>query len=145
MLTPRPVAPAVPVLSLPLSSAIGSIHHVDCNECADLLEARGRCRARGDETEVRRIDTDLDAHCAERHVQGRSPAWAPGLDEFAVDLSNDASVAGQVVGWDGAEVILRVPGEDQLRHTSTFRQANVLEELSVKNSLLNRRGGGLPW
>ncbi|RLV10375.1 hypothetical protein CTZ27_03975 [Streptomyces griseocarneus] len=127
------------MISLPHSSAIGSIHYVDCDACVSLLEARGRYHARGDEEGTQRIDVDLAAHCVERHAQGETPKRAPRLDDFAADTSTGKPVAGQVIGWDGAEVILRVPGEDEPRHSSTFRQATVAEEVSVKNALLNHR------
>ncbi|RLV10248.1 hypothetical protein CTZ27_03250 [Streptomyces griseocarneus] len=149
MVTPQPVPATVPsyqpVIPMPHTSAMGPVYVVNCGECVRELEARGRARARGDEAAVRRIDEYLDAHRAECRMQGGAPAWVPGLGEFAVDLSHGDAVAGQVVGRDGQEAILRVPGEDEPRHTSTFRQASVLEELSVKNAVVNRRRGGLPW
>ncbi|MEV8477170.1 hypothetical protein [Streptomyces sp. NPDC051173] len=54
---------------MPLSSAIGSIHYVDCGECVSLLKARSRYREHGDEAGVQRINDDLAAHCAKRHVR----------------------------------------------------------------------------
>ncbi|MCC3769912.1 hypothetical protein [Streptomyces sp. UNOC14_S4] len=131
--------PSPPVISLPLSSAIGSIHYVDCGECVSLLEARGRCRARDDEAGMRRIDADLTAHCAKRHAHERTPEWQPQHGDFAVDTSAGEPVAGQVVGWDGTEAILCTPGEKTPRHTAAFRRATVAEELSVKTALRH------PW
>ncbi|MCC3772506.1 hypothetical protein [Streptomyces sp. UNOC14_S4] len=68
---PPTLAPASPVISLPLSSAIGSIHYVDCTTCVSLLRARSRYRERGDETGVQKINDDLAAHCAKRHVRAQ--------------------------------------------------------------------------
>ncbi|RLU80478.1 hypothetical protein CTZ27_35215 [Streptomyces griseocarneus] len=68
MLTPGPVPP---VVSLLLSSTIGSIHYVDCTTCVSLLRARSRHRERGDETRVQEINDDLAAHCAKRHMRAR--------------------------------------------------------------------------
>ncbi|MCC3768769.1 hypothetical protein, partial [Streptomyces sp. UNOC14_S4] len=69
----------------------------------------------------------------------RVPKWIPALGEFAVDTSTCTPVTGEVRGWDGEEVILRVPGEEKPRRTKHFRRAKVSEELSAKNALANRR------
>ncbi|RLU86306.1 hypothetical protein CTZ27_25370 [Streptomyces griseocarneus] len=61
--------PSPPVIPMPHSSAIGSVHYVGCDECVALRQARGRHRARGDEAGVRRIDVGLTAHCTERHAR----------------------------------------------------------------------------
>ncbi|RLV08990.1 hypothetical protein CTZ27_09740 [Streptomyces griseocarneus] len=135
MVTPRPLVPSPPVVSLPLSSAIGSIHYVDCPACVSLLQERDGYRKRGDE-----IDAALTDHCAKRHMQGEAPAWVPGLGDFAVDTSVGDGHAGEVIGWDGEEVILRLPDDEEPRRTTGFRPATQSEALSAKLAFRNRQG-----
>ncbi|RLU85010.1 hypothetical protein CTZ27_27095 [Streptomyces griseocarneus] len=76
MLTPPPIGMpktyyAAPVVTVPHSSAIGSINYVTCQTCRDLIAARDKCRARSDVAGVKRIEADQAAHCAKRHVRAR--------------------------------------------------------------------------
>ncbi|MGW1074080.1 hypothetical protein [Streptomyces sp. NPDC002537] len=74
-----------------------------------------------------------------RPLAGPSPEWVPRLGGFVVDTSADEDVTGEVRGWDGEEVTLCVPGEEELRYTRRYREATMKEALPVKTALLNLR------
>ncbi|MEV6674064.1 hypothetical protein [Streptomyces sp. NPDC051162] len=71
MLMPRPISPAYecpPVVSMPHSSAVGSIHYVDCGTCVSLITSRDKCQERSDENGVRKLAAALTDHCIKRHA-----------------------------------------------------------------------------
>ncbi|MFI1796337.1 hypothetical protein ACH427_03105 [Streptomyces sp. NPDC020379] len=73
MLMPRPISPAYgspPVVSMPHSSAIGSIHYVDCRICVKLIKARDACLERGDNPNAQKFADALTDHRAKRHTAG---------------------------------------------------------------------------
>ncbi|MGW1076330.1 hypothetical protein [Streptomyces sp. NPDC002537] len=59
---------AAPVVTVPHSSAVGSINYVTCQTCRDLMATRDKRQARGDVTGVKKIDADQAAHDQKHHM-----------------------------------------------------------------------------
>ncbi|MFI1180972.1 hypothetical protein ACH4UT_15665 [Streptomyces sp. NPDC020799] len=73
---PRPLSPAYdfpPVVSMPHTSAVGSVHYVDCDSCVHLIKARNACLECGDGAGARKVDNVLTDHRIKRHAMA-----APG-------------------------------------------------------------------
>lgn len=56
-----------PVISMPHSSAQGSVHMVDCGECVRLILERDAVLEGGDFVTARRYATALTVHCRHAH------------------------------------------------------------------------------
>lgn len=63
-----PVTYRPPVISLPHTSAVGSLGHVTCETCVDLITQRNACWAHGDETGARVKAAVLADHSREHHT-----------------------------------------------------------------------------
>ncbi|MDT0451705.1 hypothetical protein [Streptomyces hesseae] len=63
-----PVTYRPPVISLPHTSAVGSLGHVTCETCKDLITERNVRRAHGDETGARAKATALADHSRNHHT-----------------------------------------------------------------------------
>ncbi|RLU99414.1 hypothetical protein CTZ27_15940 [Streptomyces griseocarneus] len=68
------------------------------------------------------------------------PPWVPNIGDLAVDTSSARALVGEVIGWDGTELILRpLSRNGKPWHTSSYRPAELREKLRAKLAEVNRR------
>ncbi|MEV5506062.1 hypothetical protein [Streptomyces orinoci] len=74
MMMPRPIAMpltmthAAPVVTVPHSSAMGSVNYVTCDACVQFMRARDACLERGDGSSARELGKALREHNKRRHM-----------------------------------------------------------------------------
>ncbi|MCC3767595.1 hypothetical protein [Streptomyces sp. UNOC14_S4] len=65
--------------------------------------------------------------------------WVPSTGDLVVDTASKGEPVGQVMAIDGTEVALRPLGGGKHWRTSTYRPADLRDELRAKLAEVNRR------